>query len=174
MDPLKIITKTGDDGFTRSVDGEKVFKNHPKVAAVGKIDTLCAYMGVTINFTDKHLVRTLLSDVSKHLVLIMGELSNFGTKEYKYDTLSMDHLDKLEAWCSDISDILKVNDFNMNDWIVYGLDGQLSAHLDYCSKLAREAEVNSVTISSNLIRKYMNRLSDFFFLLARSCSEKFN
>ena len=42
MDIIKIITKTGDRGATRNVDGDEISKLHPSIVAVGKIDTLCA------------------------------------------------------------------------------------------------------------------------------------
>ena len=121
-------------------------------------------------------VRSNLSDIaSTHLVQIMGEISHISHNEYKHHTISEASLLRLEDMCKVESDILKRNNFSIADWTSYGFDGSFSAHLDYCSKLTREAEIavlNDYLRVRPVIKQYMNRLSDFFFISARSCSDK--
>ena len=82
---MSIATRTGDDGTTGLIYGQRVPKSHPRVEAVGRFDELNAALG-TAKATppaDAALVATL-EDIQRELVLVMGELSAADADQERY------------------------------------------------------------------------------------------
>ncbi len=70
-----IATRTGDDGTTGLIFGQRVPKDHPRVEAVGRLDELNAALGTAKASDAAHAPVATLEDIQRQLVLIMGELS---------------------------------------------------------------------------------------------------
>lgn len=166
----KIYTKTGDAGRTSLIGGTKVRKNHARINAYGTIDELNAWIGLLGDqLSDKH-IRDLLREIQDRLFTIGSALACDPHKE-----ISMKIPDLLE---SDIILLEKEMDGmneklpEMKSFILPGGHSTVStAHI--CRTICRRAERITVEldalepIGQPLIIKYLNRLSDYLFVLAR-------
>ena len=179
---INIITKTGDEGKTSLLMGGRVPKNDCRVIANGKIDTLHASLGLIHqqlnkqNSSDRNISRILFK-IQKSLIKIMGEIATDDNKkskyQEKYDCIKNDDLDFMENEATLLTKDLGEKNYKIKGWILYGSSNAAAAHLDYSSKLCREAEVLVVDLESkgyevrNSLNKYLNRLSDVLFIMPR-------
>lgn len=180
----KIITKGGDykDGAATTALwlGGKVSKSDPRIEVVGEIDELHGWMG-TIHFFDQETLFGLKIDdylyqIQKKLTWIMGEVSCIdglkGEYRKKYPCISEVDLEDLNGVCENLLN------FEMNHWHLHGQDGPKIAQIDLVCKVTRRVERHIAKLSAlnyeirDVILNYFNRLSDFFFILAR-CYAKF-
>jgi cob(I)alamin adenosyltransferase len=171
----QITTKKGDTGLTDLWSGKRVSKTDQRIIAVGKIDTLSAQIGIIkagISISPvSDLSVAMLKEVQLTLIKIMGLInSDNGIKgAAEIET----KLSELEYSIGHFRDYLTSKGVTMKDWVLYG-SNLLSAHLDFASKLCREAEIECCKLKDNdviidpVAIKYMNRLSDFLFLMART------
>ncbi|MCH5583368.1 cob(I)yrinic acid a,c-diamide adenosyltransferase [Shimazuella sp. AN120528] len=164
---MKIYTRTGDQGETGLI-GERRRKDNLRVEAYGTVDELNAFIGEAI----VRLQEDIYTDMRKNLTIIQhqlfdagGDLAQVGkNRTYLVKAKMVDDLeyliDQYDKECSELA-----------NFIVPGGTAQSTAfHL--CRVVARRAERRVVTLCSTEetneeIRRYLNRLSDFFFVLAR-------
>ncbi len=166
----KIYTKTGDAGKTSLIGGTKVPKSHIRINAYGTVDELNSFIGLLGDqLSDTH-GREQLRKIQDRLFTIGSSLACDPTKE-----ISMQIPDLVE---SDIS-LLENEMDNMNlvlpemkSFILPGGSPAVStAHI--CRTICRRAERIIVELDGSeplgqpLIIKYLNRLSDYLFILAR-------
>jgi cob(I)alamin adenosyltransferase len=163
----KIYTRTGDDGSTGLSQNRRLPKDHGRIEAIGAIDELNAAIGVVLTepITDK--ICSALTEVQHRLFDLGGELSLEDRQ-----LITEDHVDALEKTLDSFNDELKP----LKEFILPG--GAASAaccHLarTICRRaerrlcrLAREEAVSPVLI------KYINRLSDLLFVLARCLNQQ--
>ncbi len=164
----KVYTRTGDNGTTGLGNGERVLKTHSRVKSFGKIDSLNSQLGLAISFIfqeqsllDKHIEE--LQEIQHRLFDLGGELSipDF----YILDASDVENLERLIDFYNEDLKPLK-------NFILPG--GSVSAsHVHVCRSLAREAEIQLIechqeekNVNEDAL-KYLNRLSDLFFVLAR-------
>lgn len=164
----KVYTKTGDDGTTGLGNGKRVPKTHSRVKSFGKIDSLNSQIGLAISFihqeqslVDKH--RDELREIQHRLFDIGGELSipDF----YIIDEFDVKNIENLIDYHNEDLKPLK-------NFILPG--GSIAAsQIHICRTLAREAEIQLIecqneekNVNEHAL-KYLNRLSDLFFVLAR-------
>jgi cob(I)alamin adenosyltransferase len=164
---MKLYTRTGDQGMT-GVIGGRVRKDDERVEAYGTIDELNAYLGFAIcqmNTPD-------MQDIVQDLSIIQHELFDAGADlatvldnpTYK---ITSEMVTRLEQWIDKYeSETLPIRRF-----ILPG-GSPAAASLHVARTIARRAERRVVTISEqenvNLeIRRYLNRLSDYLFMIAR-------
>jgi cob(I)alamin adenosyltransferase len=182
MKPYKIVTRKGDSGTTSTSDGQRIKKSTYAFRAVGKIDTLHAQLGVAYAtmLPDKKW-KIVKETITKVLYSIMGELAatSYDTYREEFGTVGQIDIDFLETNIDVISKHLDDMNYEINGWVFYGTHNLVSAHLDLASKLCREAELEACVIFDNAegltkkrqpnknILKYLNRLSDYLFLLSR-------
>ncbi len=179
---IKIITKTGDDGETSLLMGGRVPKNDCRVIANGRIDTLHASLGLVHQQLDKQQcsdqnISEILFKIQKSLIKIMGEIATADDEKVKYqekfDCLEDNDLDFVEKSAELLTNDLEKENYEIKGWILYGSSNAAAAHLDYSSKLCREAEILVVDLKSsghevrNTLTQYLNRLSDVLFIMAR-------
>lgn len=164
---MKIYTRTGDQGETGLI-GERRSKDNQRVEAYGTIDELNSFIGEAI----VRLQEQSYADMRKDLMVIQHHLFDAGgdlalvrenaiyqVKSQMVDAL--EHLiDRYDAECSTLS-----------HFIIPGGTPQ-SAAFHTCRVVARRAERRVVTLcltetANEEIRRYLNRLSDLFFVLAR-------
>ncbi len=174
----KIYTKTGDDGTTALVGGERRVKHDLRIEAYGTVDELNSFIGAARLHLDKG------DDVEIMLGLVQNDCFDLGAdlataqadSELDYEPLRITEaqVTRLE---SDI-DTLNADLSPLKSFILPG--GSASAtHLHLARTIARRAEriISHLsenpeeTINQNAL-KYVNRLSDFLFVAARWCNNK--
>jgi len=165
---MKVYTKTGDKGETSLIGGLRVPKYHDRVEAYGTIDELISYLG---------LIRDLCEEKEQiDLLLIIQERLFTASSRIASDSLSA--LKKMpELYEKDI-ELLERKIDQMNESLPalthFVLPGGhiLASHTHIARTICRRAERMSLKIQSEetpntMVLKYLNRLSDFLFVLAR-------
>lgn len=177
-----VVTKTGDYGRTSLYSGEKVKKNSAVIRAVGKVDSLHRAMGLCHSKFQNTLQHVEIQDsfykIQQRLFILMGEIAYNPAKvsEYlkKQNGISKVDLDYLEKGCEQIRATLEGEDYKIEGWMLYGEEGELSALIDFCGGICREAEIESWNVEGLRvdISQYLNRLGDYFYYCARLCRTK--
>lgn len=167
---MKIYTKTGDAGLTSLIGGTKVIKSNLRIESYGTVDELNSFIGwVRDLLTDTHS-RNILAEIQDRLFTIGSSLACDPEKEpaMKIPDLLESDIVLLE---NEI-DSMNVHLEPMRSFILPGGHATLSAlHIARC--VCRRAERCSVNLLDNqlfvepLVIKYLNRLSDYLFVLAR-------
>lgn len=176
---MKVYTLTGDKGTTALVGGQRVDKDCTRVEAYGTIDELNAQIGLLAH----HLADAdgITDDVKQLIYVIQNKLFNIGAY------LATDNADaKVEAPVYGLTDAdvkaleQKIDEMEtpFRGFILPG-GSLVSAQSDVCRTVARRAERRVVTLAkeahvSPLVMRYINRLSDFFFVFARFNNIKAN
>ena len=166
----KIYTKTGDGGKTSLIGGTKVAKSDIRINAYGTVDELNAFIGwLGDQLSDMHS-RELLREVQDRLFTIGSSLACDPQKDIamKIPDLKESDIVLLEKEMDAMNDRLP----EMKSFILPGGHVSVSsAHI--CRTVCRRAERLTVELNQQdplaqpLILKYLNRLSDFLFVLAR-------
>jgi cob(I)alamin adenosyltransferase len=167
---MSIVTKTGDEGETSLMYGRRLPKNNPRSEAYGAVDELSAALGLArANCKEKFATDQIFS-VQKDLINVMGELSTLPEDRQRYvkdgfhavDAKMVDHVGTV------IVDLEKDKSLYPKDWVIPGGD-PVSAALDLARTICRRAErhVSALKDPNPEILRYLNRLSDFCWILAR-------
>lgn len=158
----KIVTRTGDAGTTGLGDGSRIEKDSARIAAIGEIDELNSTLGLLLTEALPAPVAACLTSAQHDLFDLGGELSVPG-----YTALTDAHIARLEH---------AVDAFNgdldpLKEFILPG--GTRAAALAHVARtVCRRAERALVRLAatdpvSDPARRYVNRLSDLLFVLAR-------
>jgi cob(I)alamin adenosyltransferase len=170
---MSIATRTGDDGTTGLMYGRRVGKADPRVEAYGTVDELNAALGLARAHAELPLVRDELFAVQKQLVTLMGELAvapedlaRYRASE-KYPKLEPGALAQLDELVARIEG----GKITYDGWATPGAS-VASAALDVARTVCRRAERRVVELSgegdvNDLTIRYLNRLSDVLWLMAR-------
>ena len=167
----KIYTRTGDAGQTALGDGSRVAKHSARVAAYGTVDELNATLGVAKLHAE--------GPIAEQLAAIQNDLFDLGAdlctpnmekdaeREYPPLRMAEAQVDRLEAEIDAMNGNLEA----LRSFILPG-GSALAAHLHICRTVARRAERLSVELSeveqvNPAGVKYLNRLSDWFFVAGR-------
>ena len=159
----RITTRSGDDGTTGLADGSRLDKDSPRIAAIGVVDELNCALGVVTAHLDDEAAIALLRRIQNRLFDLGGELALPGTRVLG------------EARVSDLENSIEVLNAELPPLEEFILPGGGPAAV-FCHqaravcrraelgllRLGRSAEVNPVS------RRYLNRLSDLLFVLART------
>ena len=158
----QIATRTGDAGTTGLGDNQRVSKNSLRVHAMGDVDELNSSIGVLLCEEMPQDVRDVLVEIQHQLFNLGGELSIPGFELLKAEAvLQLD--EALERYNADLP--------RLKEFILPA--GNRSAALSHvCRTVARRAERAVVALGNeealkDAARKYLNRLSDLMFVLAR-------
>ncbi|MGN6801837.1 MAG: cob(I)yrinic acid a,c-diamide adenosyltransferase [Ginsengibacter sp.] len=174
---MKIYTKTGDAGKTSLIGGTKVFKSDLRIDAYGTVDELNSYIGLVSDFSNDDHSKEILKEIQDRLFTIGSELACDPSKETKMSIpdLHESDVEMLEKEIDKMNESLPV----MKHFILPGgLPVVSFAHIARC--VCRRAERNCVGLQQQsgnvtpLIIKYLNRLSDYLFTLARYLGMKNN
>ncbi|KWD51971.1 cob(I)yrinic acid a,c-diamide adenosyltransferase [Burkholderia ubonensis] len=158
----KIATRTGDDGTTGLGDGRRVGKDDVRIAAIGDVDELNSTLGVLLAETLPDDVRAALVTIQHDLFDLGGELCIPGHR-----VLGDAHLARLDQWLADYNATLPP----LKEFILpAGSRAAALAHV--CRTVCRRAEraivaLGRVETLQETPRRYVNRLSDLLFVLAR-------
>jgi len=172
---MSIVTKKGDLGHTSLCGGVTVMKDHAKIEANGAIDELCAHLGTAKSLVKKKVTKQMLETIQRDLFLICSEIAADPRAVGKLkERMGLERIHSLDAFIKDI----ETKHFIKGGHGFY-LPGQdfVSSVLDIARAVARRAERRVVTLKKRRMMKnvhitaYLNRLSDFLYLLVR-CHEK--
>lgn len=168
---MKIYTKTGDKGSTALFGGDRVLKSDMRVEAYGNIDELNSFLGLLIEKVNEAAIKSYLQSI-QHILFNIG--SAIATVDEKYisklPALHSSDIDSLEKSIDIMNETLPP----MTNFILPG--GSESAAIGHiCRTVCRRAERNLVYLAqshpeeSGLVFaiKFLNRLSDYFFVLSR-------
>lgn len=166
---LKIYTKTGDGGMTSLIGGTKVPKSNIRIDSYGTVDELNSFVGLLSDLLPEAAERSLLKEIQDRLFTIGASLACDPAKDIalKIPDLHAADVSLLEK------EIDRMNGFlpAMKSFILPGGHPAISnAHI--CRCVCRRAERICVELAEAegieaLILVYLNRLSDYFFVLAR-------
>ncbi|MGH2552743.1 MAG: cob(I)yrinic acid a,c-diamide adenosyltransferase [Chitinophagaceae bacterium] len=166
----KIYTKTGDKGTTSLIGGTKVSKSHIRIETYGTVDELNSWIGlVTDQLSHKHS-KKILKEIQDRLFTIGSSLACDPDKETKMKIPDLNEVD-IELLEKEIDRMNKKMPA-MKSFILPGGHMAVSAiHVARC--VCRRTERLCVTLQDQnsfvdpLVIKYLNRLSDYLFVLAR-------
>ncbi len=176
---MKIYTKTGDTGTTSLFGGKRVSKSSTRFEAIGSLDELNSYLGLVaallsgdtdLNSSSDNLVEKIYK-IQSTLLQIGADLATPYTAnssvQKKIVRLSADKVTKLEHE-------IDVYDAQLTKLTSFILPGghPVAAHIQVARSLCRRAERNVIKLGKGVevnpeIYKYLNRLSDWFFVAAR-------
>ena len=166
---MKIYTKTGDKGTTSLIGGKRVLKNSDKLNAYGTIDELNSFLGLLRAKTDEPKIKDTILDIQNTLFAVGAHLALDENVE-KIPDFAQIHDEKIEK-IENLIDFFQENLPKITNFIIYG-ENEISAICHVCRAVCRRAEREIITVNqqytidTNVIT-YINRLSDFLFVLAR-------
>ncbi|MHB1469271.1 MAG: cob(I)yrinic acid a,c-diamide adenosyltransferase [Solirubrobacteraceae bacterium] len=168
----RIYTKLGDAGETHLGDMSRVPKVHPRVEAYGTIDELNANVGFALRAEDMparmaewlRRVQNDLLDLGADLCVPSG-----GERESERLRVTAEYTEWLEGVCDEVNATLPP----LHSFVIPG-GTESAARLHLCRTVCRRAERRALAVddaSPETIR-YLNRLSDMLFILARAANER--
>ncbi|MBV9963615.1 MAG: cob(I)yrinic acid a,c-diamide adenosyltransferase [Parafilimonas sp.] len=166
----KIYTKTGDKGKTSLIGGTKVFKSDIRIETYGTVDELNSHIGLVRDYTTNEYQRDILQSIQNRLFVIGASLACDSGKEtgMHIPDLNEEDITLLEKEIDSMNEQLPV----MKNFILPGGHAAVSStHIARC--VCRRTERLCVNMQQHklfiepLIIKYLNRLSDYLFELAR-------
>ena len=171
---MSIATRTGDDGTTGLLYGQRVPKDHPQVEAVGVLDELNVAIGVAKAARSPGTSPAEFESMQLDLIALMGEVScaesDLGRyADSKFAKIGEGALARLDATVA----ALEARGLKFDGWATPGAN-PYSAALEVARTTARRAERRMVGLAAHgrvlrpVLLKYINRLSDTLWLLARA------
>lgn len=164
---MKIYTKTGDQGETAIFGGKRLPKNDLRIEAYGTVDELNAYLGLIRDYSTSASLRALLKEIQDRLFTLGSNLASDPEKVLSTPDLHPEDIALLEQ---------KIDAFNeqlepLRNFILPG-GHPLVSHCHVARCVCRRAERRVVSLAqeaavAGIIIQYLNRLSDFLFVLAR-------
>jgi len=171
----KVYTKTGDKGYTSLLGGTKVFKNNLRIEAYGTLDELNSFVGLLSDYLSSDKSKFVnevlqLNIIQNNLFKIGSVVSKDPNKDIGFELPNVENSDieQLENWIDNFDkDLDELKNFILPGGHVY----VSQAHI--CRTICRRAERLCVLETiPDIILIYLNRLSDYFFVLSRMISKK--
>lgn len=174
----KIVTKTGDSGTTGIAGNVRLAKYHPRIETIGLIDELNSLIGIGLAELNLRASLESLSDIAHEWALIQHELFNLGGELSMPGTelITASAVETLEEWLTEYNEALEP----LKEFILPG-GSPLVAKTHYIRAISRKVErslwalnsQNDNAVNPNSL-KYLNRLSDYFFVMARTIAKRTN
>jgi cob(I)alamin adenosyltransferase len=176
---MSIVTKTGDKGETSLMYGRRLSKADARVEAYGCIDELTAALGLARSVSTDRFLSDEIFAAQEDLIVVMGELATApGDRErYIKDGFHLTTAEMVDRITAVISNLEKDKSLYPKDWVIPG-STELSAALDFARTTCRRAERHIALFSAGEkdfnpeILRYLNRLSDLCWVLARFAEKK--
>ncbi len=168
----KLYTKKGDKGNTDLLRGSIARKDSLKVDSYGSVDEASAFIGVARYYSKNKIIKERLKEIQNKLLVLGGYLaSDDKGKEMLKGQITEEEIKKLENYIDEYNQKLPA----MFQFVLPG-DEEVSSHFHVARTVVRRAERRIVSLSREedldpLMQKYMNRLSDLMFVLARYSEE---
>jgi cob(I)alamin adenosyltransferase len=172
-----ISTRTGDDGTTGLLYGQRVPKDHPQIEAVGSLDELNAALGLAKATSPDSGRKAALELIQHDLVALMGEIvcaeadaaRHAAAKFAKVGEADLARVDAAVA-------AIEAKQVSFDGWATPGATEHAAA-LDLARTAARRAERRLISLPGHgktvrpLLLQYVNRVSDLLWLMAREAEE---
>lgn len=169
---MKVYTRTGDDGKTSLFSGKRVPKHDLRITSYGTIDELNSWVGAIRDHADQ--------ETKKELIVIQNDLMTIGAQlandrgDLPIPKIEQNHVQTLEKSIDRITEQLPP----LKNFVIPGGHPQVSnTHLARCVCRRAEryiTELKEVALVDPEIIFYVNRLSDYFFTLARKFTQDLN
>ena len=171
---VSIVTKTGDKGETSLMYGRRLSKADPRVDAYGCVDELNSALGLARSVATDNFLSDQILAAQRDLIIVMGELATAPSDQERYtkDGFHLTTTEMVDRITSVIFDLEKDKSLYPKDWVVPG-GMPVSAALDFARTTCRRAERQIAAFgveekdSNPEILRYLNRLSDLCWVLAR-------
>lgn len=171
---FKIYTKTGDGGETSLFGGKRLPKYHLRIESYGTVDELNSHLGLVRDQLTDEALRKQLIEIQNRLFTIGSNLASDPSKEMNTPDLTEADIKLLEEWMDRMDEELSP----LKHFILPG--GHIavsSCHVARC--VCRRAERLVVALAANesveqILIKYLNRLSDYLFILCRMIAHQLN
>ena len=168
----KVYTKRGDKGETDLLGGSAARKDSLKVESYGCIDETSSFIGLARYYTKNKVIKERLKEIQNKLLVLGGFLaSDDKGKEMMKDQIKEEDIKLLEEYIDEYNQKLPP----LTHFILPG-DDEVAAHFHVARTVVRRGERRIVSLAAQedlnpLIQKYVNRLSDLMFVLARYSEE---
>lgn len=176
MKKIKVYTKTGDDGTTGLLSGQRVNKHHVRIKAYGTIDELNAWLGLIRDTDLLEEDEKFLQQLQKKLMTLGAQLSideSSGTSPKFIQNITILDVTNIEKEIDRITNLLEP----LNHFVIPGGHVVVSyAHLARCVCRRAErfiTELNETQPIAPPIIAFVNRLSDYLFMLSRKFAVDF-
>jgi cob(I)alamin adenosyltransferase len=171
---VSIVTKTGDKGETSLMYGRRLSKADPRVDAYGCVDEVSAALGVARSVASDKFVSDQILAAQQDLIVVMGELATAPSDQERYakDGFHLSSTKMVDRITAVVFDLEKDRSLYPKDWVIPG-GTPVSAALDFARATCRRAERHIAAFSAvekdfnPEILRYLNRLSDLCWVLAR-------
>jgi cob(I)alamin adenosyltransferase len=166
----RVATRTGDGGETSLFGKERVRKSDPRIEALGDLDETQAVIGLARSLAPRSSLGRALLELQRGLYLVMAEVAtprdDLGRLKERIDDVAVARLDQM-------LETLKQKAPIEGRFIIPGAS-RVSASLDHARTVARRGErrvvecVDAGYVSGDDLLRWLNRLSDVLFVLART------
>ena len=168
---VKIYTRKGDEGQTSLFGGQRISKSDPRPEAYGTLDEVCAVLGVARAATDNRDLQAVIHSIQEDLFLLGAELATAPEDRTRISVqqITAEHTARLEALIDERLSKIELP----RAFIIPGSSAYIPALLDWARAVARRAERRVVELRKAAlldnpeVLKYLNRLADLLFVLAR-------
>ncbi len=167
MPTMKIYTKKGDKGETSLFGGKRLPKHHLRIEAYGTVDELNSFLGLVRDGTPQDTTREFLKEIQDRLFALGSSLASDPEKNLITPDIRPGDITKLEDAMDKMNEELPP----LKNFILPGGHTTVShCHVARC--VCRRAERRAVELAHNepvedIIIQYLNRLSDYLFVLGR-------
>jgi cob(I)alamin adenosyltransferase len=170
---LKIYTKTGDDGTTGLQGGKRILKADLRILAYGGVDETNSCLGIILSHDLDSDIRNLLIRIQNELFVAGSDLSdpNLSNTKNRVTDVMVENLEKsIDRYEEELTPLA--------NFILPG-GSTIAAYLHMARTITRRAETQVVALSTHeqlnsLCQRYLNRLSDLLFVLARVVNKRSN
>jgi len=174
---MKVYTRTGDAGQTSLVGGTRVPKTHPRLEAYGTIDELNSHVGLLRGLLHDSPHEVLLKDIQTELFVLGSNLATDTAKQTlrASSVVGREKVEQLEHEIDKLDAALPAQRYFT---LPGGCIAAAEAHI--CRTVCRRAErrilvlVEAGADIDGQLLAYMNRLSDYFYMLARTLNQESN
>ena len=169
---FRIYTKAGDKGETALFGGKRLPKSHIRIDAYGTVDELNSFLGLVRDYNEAETTRAFLKEIQSRLFTIGSNLASDPDKKMAVPDISPEDVTLLEQEMDRMNDALP----ELRNFILPGGHPAVShCHIARC--VCRRAERLAVELAQEewvepIIIQYLNRLSDYLFILARQMGEE--
>jgi cob(I)alamin adenosyltransferase len=168
---MKIYTKTGDDGTTGLQGGTRVLKSNLRIRAYGAVDEINAMIGIILSNKIDDGITTMLTKIQNDLFVVGSDLSNPDLSNKK-NRVTLEMVENLEKNI----DMLEKELPKITNFILPG-GHKIASLLHLARTITRRAETNVISLDekekvNDECKKYINRLSDLLFVIARIINKK--
>jgi cob(I)alamin adenosyltransferase len=168
MKKIKVYTKTGDTGTTSLIGGTRVPKSHPRIEAYGTLDELNVFTGAIRDFDIDNYLKEQLLEIQKMIMNISAVLA---TDKQTNKTVNLNVTPEDIEWLEKKIDEMDEHLPPLTSLVIPGGNSAVTA----CHKarvICRRAERSVISLNSlfkvdTTIITFLNRLSDYFFVLGR-------